>query len=134
MGQAVAVQAWRAIPFVTGWNTDLLALVLGVWQCFWLGYFLLGIAAEGSLCTGADQGVPTGARLCCGQPPGGSGATGWGVSPTLDLARAGRIWLCFHCVLAMWSYRYGKAHCSLVQGFMRGNERGTDSERHGRCL
>lgn len=63
------MQAWGAIPFVTGWNTDLLALVPGVWKCFWLGCFLLGIAAEGSLC----MGVPTGARLCMGNLQAGVG-------------------------------------------------------------
>lgn len=97
---------------MTGWNTALLAQVPGVWQCFWLGYFLLGIAAEGSLCTGADQGVPTGARLCVGNLQAG-------VRPEAgewkDLAM-------FSLRFGPVVLRYGKTHCSLVQGFMRGNE------------
>lgn len=67
------MQAWRGIPFVTGWDTDLLALVPGVWQCFWIGYLLLGIAAERSLCMGAGQGVPTGPRLFVGSLQAGVG-------------------------------------------------------------
>lgn len=58
---------------MAGWNTDLLALVPGAWECFCLGYFLLGIAAEGSLCTGADQGVPSAARMCVGNLQAGAG-------------------------------------------------------------
>lgn len=67
------------------------------------------------LCAGADQGAPTGA-------PGWSGARGWGGSPSLALARAGRTWLGFRCVLAIWSHMCGKAHRSLVKGFMGGSE------------
>jgi len=47
---------------------------------------------------------------------------GWGVWPSLALARAGRTWLCFRCALAMWSRMHGKAHCSLVKGFTGGSE------------
>lgn len=47
----------------------------------------------------------------------------WGQKlESITYPRSGRIWLCFHCVLGYVFLSYGKAHCSLVQGFMRGNE------------
>lgn len=93
-----------------------------------------GIAAGGS-CAGADQGAPTGAGLWVGDLR--EGAVPEGGECRLPLLWPGLEGLgCFCCVLAIWSHMYGKAHCSLVKGFMGGGElvpeRGTDGERYGR--
>lgn len=83
-----------------------------------------GIAAGGSWLPlhWSGSGSAHWSRAVCGRPLGGSGARGWGISPSLALARAGRTWLCFRCVLAIWSHMYGKAHRRLVKGFMGGSE------------
>lgn len=98
LGASCCSAGLESLPFVTGWSADLLALLPGVWQCFWLGYLLLDIAAEERFYTGADHGVPTGARLCVGNLQAGVGARGWGVSPTLGLEGFGCVftvfWLC----------------------------------------